>query len=168
MRGEAEGRGGTRAFSAFAPVPATAISGRYFAQHKGRGNRPPIGTAEMPFAGNPPGFLQKAPGPSGTSGGPCFGERTPFGFLRKAAAAGKRPSKTTPMCKILCLTFFALLGIASCILKVGVLYFGNRRVGYSKTRWDGFLLFRGVAQFGRALGSGPRGHGFKSRHSDHR
>ena len=27
---------------------------------------------------------------------------------------------------------------------------------------------RGVAQFGRALGSGPRGRGFKSRHSDHR
>lgn len=29
------------------------------------------------------------------------------------------------------------------------------------------FLRRGVAQFGRALGSGPRGHGFKSRHSDH-
>ena len=28
------------------------------------------------------------------------------------------------------------------------------------------FLRRGVAQFGRALGSGPRGHGFKSRHSD--
>ncbi len=27
-------------------------------------------------------------------------------------------------------------------------------------------FFGGVAQFGRALGSGPRGHGFKSRHSD--
>ena len=26
---------------------------------------------------------------------------------------------------------------------------------------------RGVAKFGIALGSGPRGHGFKSRHSDH-
>ena len=26
---------------------------------------------------------------------------------------------------------------------------------------------RGVAQFGSALGSGPRGRGFKSRHSDH-
>ena len=25
----------------------------------------------------------------------------------------------------------------------------------------------GVAKFGIALGSGPRGHGFKSRHSDH-
>ena len=29
------------------------------------------------------------------------------------------------------------------------------------------MLFRGVAQFGSALGSGPRGHGFESRHSDH-
>ena len=28
-------------------------------------------------------------------------------------------------------------------------------------------LFRGVAKFGIALGSGPRGRGFKSRHSDH-
>ena len=27
-------------------------------------------------------------------------------------------------------------------------------------------LFRGVAQFGSALGSGPRGRGFKSRHLD--
>ena len=27
---------------------------------------------------------------------------------------------------------------------------------------------RGVAQFGRALGSGPRGRVFKSHHSDHR
>ena len=27
--------------------------------------------------------------------------------------------------------------------------------------------FRGVAKFGIALGSGPRGHGFESRHSDH-
>lgn len=27
---------------------------------------------------------------------------------------------------------------------------------------------RGVAKFGIALGSGPRGRGFKSRHSDHR
>ena len=26
---------------------------------------------------------------------------------------------------------------------------------------------RGVAKFGIALGSGPRGHGFESRHSDH-
>ena len=26
---------------------------------------------------------------------------------------------------------------------------------------------RGVAQFGSALGSGPRGRGFESRHSDH-
>ena len=29
------------------------------------------------------------------------------------------------------------------------------------------MLFRGVAQFGSVLGSGPRGRGFKSRHSDH-
>ena len=29
------------------------------------------------------------------------------------------------------------------------------------------LAHRGVAKFGIALGSGPRGHGFKSRHSDH-
>ena len=29
------------------------------------------------------------------------------------------------------------------------------------------LIFRGVAQFGSALGSGPRGRGFKSRHLDH-
>ena len=28
--------------------------------------------------------------------------------------------------------------------------------------------FRGVAKFGIALGSGPRGRGFESRHSDHR
>ena len=28
-------------------------------------------------------------------------------------------------------------------------------------------LQRGVAKFGIALGSGPRGRGFKSRHSDH-
>ena len=27
---------------------------------------------------------------------------------------------------------------------------------------------RGVAQFGSALGSGPRGRGFKSRHLDHK
>ncbi len=27
---------------------------------------------------------------------------------------------------------------------------------------------RGVAQFGSALGSGPRGRGFESRHSDHK
>ena len=27
-------------------------------------------------------------------------------------------------------------------------------------------LFRGVAKFGIALGSGPRGRGFESRHSD--
>ena len=27
-------------------------------------------------------------------------------------------------------------------------------------------VHRGVAKFGIALGSGPRGHGFKSRHSD--
>ena len=33
----------------------------------------------------------------------------------------------------------------------------------------GIIIFalRGVAKFGIALGSGPRGHGFKSRHSDH-
>ncbi len=30
------------------------------------------------------------------------------------------------------------------------------------------LAHRGVAKFGIALGSGPRGHGFKSRHSDHK
>ena len=29
------------------------------------------------------------------------------------------------------------------------------------------MRFRGVAQFGSVLGSGPRGRGFKSRHSDH-
>ncbi len=29
------------------------------------------------------------------------------------------------------------------------------------------LNFRGVAQLGRALGSGPRGREFESRHSDH-
>ena len=29
------------------------------------------------------------------------------------------------------------------------------------------LIIRGVAQFGRVLGSGPRGRGFESRHSDH-
>ncbi len=29
-------------------------------------------------------------------------------------------------------------------------------------------LIRGVAKFGIALGSGPRGRGFESRHSDHR
>ena len=28
------------------------------------------------------------------------------------------------------------------------------------------LKYRGVAKFGIALGSGPRGHGFESRHSD--
>ncbi len=28
-------------------------------------------------------------------------------------------------------------------------------------------IFRGVAQFGRVLGSGPRGRRFKSSHSDH-
>ena len=28
-------------------------------------------------------------------------------------------------------------------------------------------IIRGVAQFGRALGSGPRGRVFKSHHSDH-
>ena len=31
---------------------------------------------------------------------------------------------------------------------------------------NGFI-FRGVAQLGRALGSGPRGREFDSRHSDH-
>ena len=29
------------------------------------------------------------------------------------------------------------------------------------------LIYPGVAKFGIALGSGPRGRGFKSRHSDH-
>ena len=29
------------------------------------------------------------------------------------------------------------------------------------------LLYRGVAQFGRVLGSGPRGRRFESSHSDH-
>ena len=29
------------------------------------------------------------------------------------------------------------------------------------------LIIRGVAQLGRVLGSGPRGRGFESRHSDH-
>ena len=29
------------------------------------------------------------------------------------------------------------------------------------------IKYRGVAKFGIALGSGPRGHGFESRHSDH-
>ena len=28
-------------------------------------------------------------------------------------------------------------------------------------------IYRGVAQFGRVLGSGPRGRRFKSSHSDH-
>ena len=28
------------------------------------------------------------------------------------------------------------------------------------------IEYRGVAKFGIALGSGPRGHGFESRHSD--
>ena len=31
-----------------------------------------------------------------------------------------------------------------------------------------FDILRGVAQFGRALGSGPRGRVFKSHHSDHK
>ena len=31
----------------------------------------------------------------------------------------------------------------------------------------GFAPYRGVAQFGRALRSGRRGRGFKSRHLDH-
>mgnify|MGYP007076759719 CR=1 FL=1 len=30
----------------------------------------------------------------------------------------------------------------------------------------GFVLSRGIAQFGSVLGSGPRGRGFKSRYSD--
>ena len=30
-----------------------------------------------------------------------------------------------------------------------------------------YKAVRGVAQFGSALGSGPRGRGFKSPHSDH-
>ena len=30
------------------------------------------------------------------------------------------------------------------------------------------LIYPGVAKFGIALGSGPRGRGFKSRHSDHK
>lgn len=30
----------------------------------------------------------------------------------------------------------------------------------------GFVLLRGIAQFGSVLGSGPRGRGFKSRYSD--
>jgi hypothetical protein len=30
-----------------------------------------------------------------------------------------------------------------------------------------FTIYRGVAKFGIALGSGPRGLGFKSPHSDH-
>ncbi len=30
-----------------------------------------------------------------------------------------------------------------------------------------FRLYRGVAKFGIALGSGPRGRGFESPHSDH-
>ena len=34
--------------------------------------------------------------------------------------------------------------------------------------WQRALIFRGVAQFGSALGSGPRGRGFKSRHLDHK
>ena len=36
-------------------------------------------------------------------------------------------------------------------------------------RWSVFIgaVLRGVAQFGSALGSGPRGRGFKSRRLDH-
>ena len=36
-------------------------------------------------------------------------------------------------------------------------------------RWSAFIgaVLRGVAQFGSALGSGPRGRGFKSRRLDH-
>ena len=30
------------------------------------------------------------------------------------------------------------------------------------------VIYPGVAKFGIALGSGPRGRGFKSRHSDHK
>lgn len=30
----------------------------------------------------------------------------------------------------------------------------------------GFVLSRGIAQFGSVLGSGPRGRGFESRYSD--
>ena len=35
-------------------------------------------------------------------------------------------------------------------------------------RWSAFIgaVLRGVAQFGSALGSGPRGRGFKSRRLD--
>ena len=41
---------------------------------------------------------------------------------------------------------------------------------YNTFRWAGFdsqPIYRGVAKFGIALGSGPRGPGFKSPHSDH-
>ncbi len=36
-----------------------------------------------------------------------------------------------------------------------------------KQKWYNTKALRGVAQFGRALGSGPRGRKFKSSHSDH-
>lgn len=35
-----------------------------------------------------------------------------------------------------------------------------------KQKWYNTKALRGVAQFGRALGSGPRGRKFKSSHSD--
>lgn len=40
-------------------------------------------------------------------------------------------------------------------------------VVFSRDSGDPFDQNRGVAQFGRVLGSGPRGRRFKSSHSDH-
>ena len=48
-------------------------------------------------------------------------------------------------------------------------YFGMIQQSLLTNRESVGIIFRyrGVAKFGIALGSGPRGHGFESRHSDH-
>ena len=47
-------------------------------------------------------------------------------------------------------------------------YFGNKAPALDKEGKSHYnnLVYRGVAKFGIALGSGPRGLGFESRHSD--
>ena len=51
-------------------------------------------------------------------------------------------------------------------IKIHFEYIFIKRLDLFKYLYYNFKALRGVAKFGIALGSGPRGHGFKSRHSD--
>ena len=53
---------------------------------------------------------------------------------------------------------FIIISFSALHVEIGFLFFSCRA---------GVSLYPGVAKLGIALGSGPRGRGFKSRHSDH-